>query len=161
MPIIDILYLRESWSKSTQGKLVVLVHLSGHTLLWTGLARMLWRESQSRKKARSFSVDCKWSRNGTQLRFLFPWPQWNPFSSLHSCGFTYKMGVMLSQCDVTPSYLTDVLWGLMKLCLQCFQFLEKKKTKQTIYGRFKYYILYEWSQFLLCCYTGVLFLLSL
>lgn len=26
---------------------------------------------------------------------------------------------------LTPSYLTDVLWGLMKLCLQCFQFLEK------------------------------------
>lgn len=25
----------------------------------------------------------------------------------------------------TPSYLTDVLWGLMKLCIQCFQFLEK------------------------------------
>lgn len=59
---------------------------------------MLQRESRSRKRARSlFSMDCKEPENDMQLCFLFLGPWWDPQSSLHSCVFIYKMGVMPSE----------------------------------------------------------------
>lgn len=82
----------------------------------------LERKSEPKESRSLFSMDCEWSKDGRQLCFLFPWPWWAPI--LHSRVFTYDMGRCFPS-GLTPSYLTDVLWGWMKLCIQCFQFLEK------------------------------------
>lgn len=81
--------------------------------------------------------------------------QGNPLPSLHAVSFFLKQG-WSSPPDLTSLYLTDTLWGLMKSCLQYFQFLEKN-----IYRHSKYCKIYKWSRFLVCCYAGVLFSLSL
>lgn len=47
-----------------------------------------------------------------------PCPPCTAVSSFIKWGWCFHHGL-------TPSYLTDILWGLLKLCLQYFQFLEK------------------------------------
>lgn len=68
-----------------------------------------------------------------------PSPPCTSVSSSIKWGWCFHSGL-------TPSYLTDVLWGLMKLCLQCFQFPEKN---------------YLWTLQVLCRYISDLsFLLA-
>lgn len=85
---------------------------------------MLWRESQSQKKAGASSP---WTANDQRMvgsyAFSSRGPD-GPLSSLHSPVFIYDTGRCFPS-GLTPSYLTDVLWGWMKLCIQCFQFLEE------------------------------------
>lgn len=54
----------------------------------------------------------------------FPMAPMGPYPPRTAVSSVIKWGSYL-HCGLTLSYLTDVLWGLMKLCLQCFQFLEK------------------------------------
>lgn len=58
---------------------------------------------------------------------------------------------------LTPSYLTDVLWGLMKLCLQCFQFLEKNYvwTLQVL-RRYISDLSFLLAVILVCCFYNVM-----
>lgn len=54
----------------------------------------------------------------------FPMAPMGPYPPRTAVSSVIKWGSYLHS-GLTLSYLTDVLWGLMKLCLQCFQFLEK------------------------------------
>lgn len=75
-----------------------------------------------------------------------PCPPYTAVSSFIKWGWCFHRGL-------GPSYLTDILWGFMKLCLQCFQFLEKNYlwTFQVLY-RYISDLSFLFAIILVCCF---------
>lgn len=77
-------------------------------------------------------MDCRMIRNSA----FFSWdPGGTPSPPCTAVSSFVKWGWCLLS-SLAPSYLTDILWGLMKLCQQCFHFLERSYlwTFQVLYG---------------------------
>lgn len=66
-------------------------------------------------------MDCRMIRNAA----FFSWdPSGTPNPPCTAVSSFVKWGWCLLS-SLAPSYLTDILWGLMKLCQQCSHFLER------------------------------------
>lgn len=101
------------------------MNLSSHTPSWIGLAQC-FRERVGAES--ELGASSQWTTSNQRMicnSAFFSWdPGGTPSPPCTAVSSFIKWGWCLLS-SLAPSYLTDRLWGLMKLCQQCFQFLER------------------------------------